>query len=212
MWMWPWETIPEQGKTGFRVSEECWKCLMIWGAGKEYKEGVSSKETEVSRPLKVTYCRTLRTCQGMVWQEERALYLVKTGMWDSLHQIHAIQTISALITDLSTLLTLATSAHSGCGSWADASGLQLYLFLDILFFFFLISQLFFFFSFISISWRLITLQCCNGFCHTLTWISHGFTCVPHPESPSCPPPHPIPLGHPSAPAPSTCLMHPTWTA
>ena len=136
MWMWPWETIPEQGKTGFRVSEECWKCLMIWGAGKEYKEGVSSKETEVSRPLKVTYCRTLRTCQGMVWQEERALYLVKTGMWDSLHQIHAIQTISALITDLSTLLTLATSAHSGCGSWADASGLQLYLFLDILFFFF----------------------------------------------------------------------------
>ena len=24
------------------------------------------------------------------------------------------------------------------------------------------------------------------------------------------PPHPIPLGHPSAPAPSTCLMHPTW--
>ena len=80
------------------------------------------------------------------------------------------------------------------------------------FFFFLISQLFFFFSFISISWRLITLQCCNGFCHTLTRISHGFTCVPHPESPSCPPPHPIPLGHPSAPAPSTCLMHPTWTA
>ena len=25
------------------------------------------------------------------------------------------------------------------------------------------------------------------------------------------PHHPIPLGHPSAPAPSTCLMHPTWT-
>ena len=24
------------------------------------------------------------------------------------------------------------------------------------------------------------------------------------------PPHPIPLGLPSAPAPSTCLMHPTW--
>ena len=40
---------------------------------------------------------------------------------------------------------------------------------------------FFFFPFIFISWRLITLQYCNGFCHTLTWISHGFTCVPHPE-------------------------------
>ena len=35
----------------------------------------------------------------------------------------------------------------------------------------------FIFSFIFISWRLITLQYCSGFCHTLTWISHGFTCV-----------------------------------
>ena len=40
---------------------------------------------------------------------------------------------------------------------------------------------FFFFPFIFISWRLITLQYCSGFCHTLTWISHGFTCVPHPD-------------------------------
>ena len=43
---------------------------------------------------------------------------------------------------------------------------------------------FFFFSFIFISWRLITLQYYSGFCHTLTWISHGFTCVPHPYPPS----------------------------
>ena len=70
---------------------------------------------------------------------------------------------------------------------------------------------FFFFSFIFSSWRLITLQYCNGFCHTLTWVSHEFTCVPHPEPPSHLPPHPIPLGHPSEPALSTCLMHPTWT-
>ena len=35
-----------------------------------------------------------------------------------------------------------------------------------------------FFFFFLISWRLITLQYCSGFCHTLTWISHGFTCVP----------------------------------
>ena len=44
------------------------------------------------------------------------------------------------------------------------------------------------------------------FCHTLTWIHHGCTCGPHPESPSHLPPHPIPLGLPSAPAPST-LYH-----
>ena len=50
----------------------------------------------------------------------------------------------------------------------------------------------FFFSFIFISWRLITLQYCSGFCHTLTWMSHGFTCVPHPN----------PLPPPSLPDPS----------
>ena len=44
------------------------------------------------------------------------------------------------------------------------------------------------------------------FCHTLTWIRHGCTCVPHPESSSHLPPDFIPLGHPSAPAPST-LYH-----
>ena len=66
------------------------------------------------------------------------------------------------------------------------------------------------FSFIFISWRLITLQYCNVFCHPLTWISHGFTCVPHPYPPSHLPHHPIPLGLPSAPALSTCLIHPTW--
>ena len=71
-------------------------------------------------------------------------------------------------------------------------------------------QLFFFlfFSFIFISWRLITLQYCSSFCHTLTWISHGFTCVPHPEPPSHLPLYPFPLGLPSAPALSTCLLRP----
>ena len=68
---------------------------------------------------------------------------------------------------------------------------------------------FFFFSFIFISWRLITSQHCSGFCHTLIWISHGVACVPHPDPPSHLPLHPIPLGLPSAPGPSTCLMHPT---
>ena len=64
--------------------------------------------------------------------------------------------------------------------------------------------------FFFISWRLITLQYCSGFCHTFTWISHGFTCVPHPNHPSHLPLHLIPLGLPSAPGPSTWLMHPTW--
>ena len=71
---------------------------------------------------------------------------------------------------------------------------------------FFLNNVFFF----IISWRLITLQYCSGFCHTLKWISHGFTCVPHPNPPSHLPLHPIPLGLPSAPGPSTCLMHPTW--
>ena len=69
---------------------------------------------------------------------------------------------------------------------------------------------FYLFSFIFICWRLITLQYCSGFCHTLTWISHGFTCIPHPDPLSCLPLYPIPLGLPSAPGPSTYLMHPTW--
>ena len=66
-----------------------------------------------------------------------------------------------------------------------------------------IETFFSFFKFIFISWRLITLQYHSGFCHTLTEISHGFTCVPHPDPPSRLPPHPIPLGLPSAPALST---------
>src|SRR5574337_336545 len=44
------------------------------------------------------------------------------------------------------------------------------------------------------------------FCHTSTCICHVCTRVPHPELLSHLPPHPIPLGHPSAPALST-LSH-----
>ena len=40
------------------------------------------------------------------------------------------------------------------------------------------------------------------FCHTSTCIRHGCTRVPHPEPLSHLPPYTIPLGHPSAPAPS----------
>ena len=65
---------------------------------------------------------------------------------------------------------------------------------------------FLFFKCIYFNWSLITLQYCSSFCHTLTWISHGCTCVPHPDPPSHLPLHPIPQGHPSAPALST-LSH-----
>ena len=65
-----------------------------------------------------------------------------------------------------------------------------------------VSFLFFLFYFICFI--------CGGFCHTLKWNSHGFTCVPHPDHPSHLPLHPLPLGFSSAPGPSACLMHPTW--
>ena len=60
--------------------------------------------------------------------------------------------------------------------------------------------------FFNFNWRLITLQYCGGFGHTLTWINHGCTYVSHREPPCLLPPHPISLGHPSAPALST-LSH-----
>ena len=65
----------------------------------------------------------------------------------------------------------------------------------------------YFFPFIFISWRLIILQYCSGFCHTLTWISHGFTCIPHPNPPSRLPLNPIPLcqGWNRSPAQVGCM-------
>ena len=59
-------------------------------------------------------------------------------------------------------------------------------------------------------WSFFFFFYCSGFCHTLKWNSHGFTCVLHPDPPSHLPLHPIPPGLPSAPGPSACLMHPTW--
>ena len=49
-----------------------------------------------------------------------------------------------------------------------------------------------FFNFIILYW----------FCHISKWIRHRYTCVPHPEPSSLLPPHTIPLGRPSAPAPN----------
>ena len=65
---------------------------------------------------------------------------------------------------------------------------------------FVLFCLFFIFSFIFISWRLITLQYRSGFCHTLTWISHGLTCVPYPDPPLPPPSPSHPSGSSQCPA------------
>ena len=81
--------------------------------------------------------------------------------------------------------------------WVDASGADQK------------NLLFYLFIFIYFNWRWIPLQYCDGFCHTFTWISHGWTCVPI-LTPSPLPPHPIPQGDPSAPAPST--LHRTGLA
>ena len=60
------------------------------------------------------------------------------------------------------------------------------------FLFYLFIYLFFFFYFTILYW----------FCHISTCIHHRCTRVPNPEPHSHLPPHTIPLGHPSAPAPS----------
>ena len=49
---------------------------------------------------------------------------------------------------------------------------------------------------IYFNWRLIIYTYCVGFCHTLTWISHGYTCVPTFWIPLPPPSPPIPWGCP----------------
>jgi len=55
-------------------------------------------------------------------------------------------------------------------------------------------------KFIYFNWRIITLQYCDGFCHTSTWISHRDTCPPI----LIPPPHPIPL---DCPEHRLCVLH-----
>ena len=60
------------------------------------------------------------------------------------------------------------------------------------FIFFLFLNFILFFNFTILYW----------FCHISTWIRPRYTHVLHPEPSSCLPPCTIPLGHPSAPAPS----------
>ena len=69
----------------------------------------------------------------------------------------------------------------------------------------------FFQIFIYFNWRLIILQYCGGFCHTLTWISHGCTCVPHPELPPTSLPIPSLWVFPVHRLWVSCFMLWTWT-
>ena len=55
----------------------------------------------------------------------------------------------------------------------------------------------FFFNFILFNFTIL-----YWFCHISKWICHRYTCVPHPEPSFLLPAHTIPLGRPSAPAPS----------
>ena len=56
---------------------------------------------------------------------------------------------------------------------------------------------FFFYFFLFLNFTIL-----YWFCQISKWIRHRYTCVPHPEPSSLLPPHTLPLGHPSAPAPS----------
>ena len=67
----------------------------------------------------------------------------------------------------SLLVTLSSLSHPPILFFPSSSPLTFPPFLSFFFSFFSLSLFFF------ISWRLITLQYCSGFCHTLTWISHG---------------------------------------
>ena len=75
--------------------------------------------------------------------------------------------------------------HSSCGAWASH---------HVGFFFFFYIFFFFVVDFV-IHWNETAM---------------GLHAFPIPIPPSYLPLHPLPLGFPSAPGPSTCLMHPTW--
>ena len=69
--------------------------------------------------------------------------------------------------------SLLKSCHFQSYTMMSLIGLHLsFILFYFILFFWLANRyfiLFIFFPFIFISWRLITLQYCSGFCHTLTW-------------------------------------------
>ena len=87
-----WKPIPEQDKVSFRIREKLyWKYFMIWRENTAYKEEATPEETEAGKTTEMTYCRILRTFQKVALYKKKLLYLIKTGICDSLCRIHFIQ-------------------------------------------------------------------------------------------------------------------------
>ena len=83
------------------------------------------------------------------------------------------------------------------------------IFSSICYIYFFNCSIFYFFYFFILFFNFTILY---WFCHISTWICHKYTRVPHPEPSSLLPPHTIPLGRPSAPAPSIqyCASNLDW--
>ena len=125
-----------------------------------------------------------------------------SGTWVLIARTVNIPT-SSLPSSIPAATPMAEPNHKGAGREAH--------WYDLFFFFFFCGKgrLFSYEDWFILFYFLLFFYC-SGFCHTLKWNSHGFTCVPHSDPPSHLPLHPIPLGLPSAPGPSDCLMHPAW--
>ena len=98
----------------------------------------------------------------------------------------------------STRPTLSTPSAALCYSSlnSDLSPFQNYVDCVVHVIFCAIFIVWLFFSFfLYFNWRLITLQYCDGFCHTSTWISPRCTCIPPcwTPLPTPSPPHPSEL-------------------
>ena len=76
-------------------------------------------------------------------------------------------------------------------------GIYILQFLNVMFYLHQESMLGWFFFILFFNFTIL-----YWFCHISTLICHRYTHVPHPEPSSLLPPHTLPLGHPSAPAPS----------
>ena len=74
-----------------------------------------------------------------------------------------------------------------------------------------ISSQFFYYK-IFLNFILFNFTILYWFCHISKWICHRYTCVPYPEPSSLLPHRTIPLGRPSAPAPSIqyCASNLNW--